>query len=312
MTLDPEVAAALAVAADSGLVPMCRLGAVEARSRMQVLAASRSAAALVQAGHIRASVDGTIDGVPVRTYFPDCDPVAVLVYLHGGGWVVGDLDTIHPVATYLCNALSAVIVSVDYRLAPEAPYPAALDDTYAVLVATADAHPALPLLVGGDSAGGNLAAAAALRARDERGPQVAGQLLFYPFTDPTLCHPSLQENATGYFLHTEDVTWFRDCYWPHPADWKQPYAGPLHADDLRGLPPALVVTAEFDPIRDDGDRYAERLMAAGVPVAHECLPGYAHGFLSWFAAPGIKLVCDELLSRFTHLIHLTSDVELSA
>ena len=301
--MHPDIAAAVEAISASGLIPFSRLGADGARAKMQALTAeSTPSLAFEQAGPIDSCHDSFVAGVPVRTYLPQSDPQLVLVYLHGGGWVLGDLDTIHPVATYLCNALNAVVVSVGYRLAPENPFPAALDDSYAVLVQTAAAYPHLPLVVGGDSAGGNLAAAAALKARDQAGPVLSGQLLVYPFTDPTLTHPSLQENGTGYFLLTEDVTWFRDCYWPNHEDWTHPYAGPLHAPDLSGLPPALVLTAEFDPIRDDGDRYAARLQEAGVPVAHACIPGYAHGFLGWFAVPSIKRICDEQLKRLPVLL----------
>ena len=304
MTMHPDIAEAVQAIEASGLIPMSHLGADGARAEMQALVADRAAATLEQAGSIRSFHDSVVAGVPVRTYLPKDDPDFVLVYMHGGGWVVGDLETIHPVATYLCNALNAVVVSVDYRLAPEHAFPAALDDSYVVLAQTASTYPHLPLVVGGDSAGGNLAAAAALKARDHDGPTLAAQLLVYPFTDPTLSLPSLQENATGHFLLAEDVLWFRDCYWPSPSQWTDPYAGPLHAADLSGLPPALIVTAEYDPIRDDGDRYAERLREAGVPVVHECIPGYAHGFLSWFAVPSIKRVCDELLSRLPLLMDL--------
>jgi acetyl esterase len=302
MTLHPDIAAAVHTIEASGLLPMSHLGADRARAQMRALTADRREASLAQAGPIRAVRDSIVDRVPVRTYLPEANPEFVLVYMHGGGWVVGDLETIHPVAAYLCNVLKAVVVSVGYRLAPEHVFPAALDDSYAVLVHTAAAYPRLPLVVGGDSAGGNLAAGAALKARDENGPPLSGQLLVYPFTDPTLSLPSLRENGTGYFLLAEDITWFRDCYLPNSEQWTHQYAGPLHAADLSGLPPAVIMTAEFDPIRDDGDHYATRLREAGVPVAHTCITGYAHGFLSWFAVPSIKQVCDELLRRLPLLM----------
>jgi acetyl esterase len=196
--------------------------------------------------------------------------------------VIGDLDTGDSSMRALCNQAGAVIVSVDYRLAPEHPFPAPADDCFAATRWVADhagdlSIDPLRVAVGGDSAGGNLAAATTLRCRDEGGPALAFQLLVYPVTDCTLTQPSHVENGEGYLLTHASMVWFVDHYLGD-ADAKEPIASPLHADDLGGLPPALVFTAEFDPLRDEGEAYAARLREAGVRVDHVRVDGQIHGF----------------------------------
>lgn len=233
-------------------------------------------------------VPGPAGDVTVRVYRPDVDgPAPVLVFLHGGGWVIGNLESHDVPCRALCRNAEVVVVSVDYRLAPEHPSPAALDDAWAALTWVASHASEVGgdpsrIAVGGDSAGGNLAALLALRARDEGGPDLAHQMLIYPVTDLASEHPSYVENGDGYFLTADTMRWFIGHYLGterehgDPAD---PGISPLRADDLSGLPPAQVLTAEFDPLRDEGDAYAARLAEAGVAVDHVPHPGLVHGFI---------------------------------
>ncbi|MFB9186661.1 alpha/beta hydrolase [Dactylosporangium sucinum] len=205
----------------------------------------------------------------------------MLCYFHGGGFVFEDLDSYDPFCRVLANASGCLVASVGYRLAPEHPYPAGLIDCYTATAWLAanpggvGARPG-PVAIGGDSAGGNLAAAVALMARDRRGPDIAHQVLIYPFLDPACAEPS---HARLPWPATEDMLWCWDQYLPAAAARDDPYAAPLSAGDHRGLPPAFVLTAEFDPLRDEGAAYAERLRVAGVPTRYECWPGQLHGFL---------------------------------
>jgi len=243
--------------------------------------------------------------IPIRVYRhadPDDDP-PVLVYYHGGGWVVGTLDSIDGVCRRLARRGECVVVSVGYRLAPEHPFPAAVEDAYAALrwtAANAAAFGGDPdrLAVGGTSAGGNLAAVAALRARrnaprngergattherarDGDGPALARQFLLYPITDYAFETDSYAENGDGPLLTERDMRWFWDTYLRSDVDGANPYASPLRAPDLSDLPPATVLTAGFDPLRDEGIAYAERLADAGVAVRHDHHPDQPHGFLS--------------------------------
>jgi acetyl esterase len=225
--------------------------------------------------------------IAVRVYTPEAAVGAnrgVLLWLHGGGWVIGDLDTADATCRALANRAGAVVVSVDYRLAPEHPAPAALEDCLSALMWTVEnaellGVDATKVAVGGDSAGGNLAAMLCQRVRDDFGPEVDFQLLVYPVTDLTLGHPSMEENAEGYFLTKASMEWFVDCYLGD-RERKDPAVSPLFADDLSGLPPALVITAEYDPLRDEGEAYATRLQEAGVPTQHLRYDGQIHGFFA--------------------------------
>ncbi|MQA14499.1 MAG: alpha/beta hydrolase fold domain-containing protein [Pseudonocardiaceae bacterium] len=282
MGLDPQLRAVFDRLDELGALPLTRGSATENRQRYRDLALARRGPDYVpepvsEVGE--ATVDGPGGPIPVRIYRP-ADPTAAVTYLHGGGWVVGDLDTHDPVCRRVANALDAVVVSVGYRLAPEHPFPAALDDTVAALRWTAQQHPELPLGVAGDSAGGSLAAGAALRARDEGGPALAGQLLIYPGTDTSLSQQSVTTNGEGYFLTASDMRWFVDQYLPTPELRADPLADLLRAPDLSGLAPAVVATAEFDPLRDEGNAYADRLREADVTVC--TLPGatLAHGYFN--------------------------------
>ena len=223
--------------------------------------------------------------IPVRIYTPALSgPLPALVYFHGGGWVIGDLDTHDAICRTLANSARCVVVSVDYRLAPEHKFPAAVDDAYAATVWVADHAEEIGVdkrrvAVGGDSAGGNLAAVVALIARGKSTPRLAYQLLVYPSTDSGAFEtPSHVENAEGYFLTKDLVKWFLAHYTRSEADALDPRLSPLRADDLVGLPPALVITAEFDPLRDEGEAYAARLRDDGVPVTVTRYDGMIHGF----------------------------------
>jgi len=233
--------------------------------------------------------DRTVPGpagneIPVRIYRPQSDtPLPVVVYFHGGGFVIGDITTHDATCQRLAAGVPAVVVSVDYRLAPEHPFPAAVDDCEAATQwvsahATELGGDPGRLAVAGDSAGGNLSAVVARRARDAGGPPIAFQLLVYPGVDMTRSMPSHVENGTGYLLDADAMDFFLGNYMGNEPDLKHPDASPLFVEDLSGLPPALVVTAEFDPLRDEGEAYADRLRAAGVKVTTSRYDGMIHGF----------------------------------
>jgi acetyl esterase len=231
-------------------------------------------------------IPGPAGEIPVRIYRPDGKaPLPALVYFHGGGWVIGSLETHDGSCRDLANRVGCVVVSVDYRLAPEHRYPAAAEDCFAAtkwVAANAAALGVDPkrIAIGGDSAGGNLAAAVALMARDRRGPALRHQLLIYPVTDADFTRASYRENAEGYLLTTQAMEWFWGHYVPEAAQRKEPYAAPLQAKDLAGLPPAFVITAEYDPLRDEGEAYAKRLQEAGVRTTLKRYDGAIHGFFA--------------------------------
>lgn len=230
------------------------------------------------------SIPGPGGSIPVRIYTPALPgPLPALMFFHGGGFVVGDLDTVDFRCRMLNEWVGCVVVSVDYRLAPEHLFPAAVEDCYAATAWVAQHSAGLSvdpgrIAVGGDSAGGNLAAVVALMARDEGGPALVFQYLAYPVTDTNFETPSYHENAEGYGLSLAQMRWYWDRYVPDAEDRNNPLAAPLRAESLRGLPPALVVTAEYDPLRDEGKAYAKRLAAAGVKVELRCYDGLIHGF----------------------------------
>jgi acetyl esterase len=213
-------------------------------------------------------------------------PLPVVVYFHGGGWVIGSIETHDAPCRELANRSGAIVVSVEYRMAPEHPFPAAPEDCYAATAWVAD-HAAefggdpARLAVAGDSAGGNLAAVVALMTRERNGPPLRFQLLIYPAVDARMGYASIDENSTGYFLTKADMHWFYGHYGADPSDWR---ASPLLAPDHSGLPPALVLTAEYDPLRDEGEAYARKLQEAGVPVTLRRYDGQIHGFTIMTAA----------------------------
>lgn len=225
--------------------------------------------------------------IPIRIFTPTGDgPFPSLVYFHGGGWVVCDLDTHDAVCRAIARRAGAVVVAVDYRLSPEYKFPAAVEDCYTAtewVAANAASLAVDPrrIAVGGDSAGGNLSAVMCLKSRDEGGPALALQVLVYPVTNlASFDTPSYREFAEGYYLTRAEMEWFRGHYLARTEDAQSPYASPLLAPDLRGLPPALVITAECDTLRDEGEAYAKRLAEAGVEVACTRYGGMIHPFFS--------------------------------
>ncbi|MBI5289380.1 MAG: alpha/beta hydrolase [Chloroflexi bacterium] len=284
MPLDPIVKALLDQAAALNMPPFSELTPDQARAMFKETRTPVQALEPVDRIEDRA-IPGPAGEIPVRVYAPKSSaPLPALVYYHGGGWVIGDLDTHDGLCRKLSNRARCVVVSVDYRLAPEHKFPAAAEDGYAAAAYVHD-HAAefaidpARIAVGGDSAGGNIAAVTALMARDRGGPRIAYQLLIYPVTDYSFETASYRDNAEGYFLTTDSMRWFWAHYLPGQAEGANPYASPLRAPSLKGLPPALVITAEFDPLRDEGDAYAARLREAGVVLKHSQYPGMVHGFV---------------------------------
>jgi len=208
----------------------------------------------------------------------------VLVYFHGGGWVVGSIETVDASCRSLANLAGCIVVSADYRLAPEHKFPAAADDCYAAIrwaaLHTASFHgdPGR-MAVGGESAGANLAAVAALMAQERGSTPLVLQLLMYPVLDYSFDRPSHKENGEGYFLTTDMMLWFWRQYLNSDADGESHLASPLRARFLSGVAPAAIFTAEFDPLRDEGAAYAAKLREAGVPVTYKCCEGLIHGFM---------------------------------
>ncbi|WP_433654893.1 alpha/beta hydrolase [Nocardia sp. CA-128927] len=226
-------------------------------------------------------------GIPVRIYWPASGsaPHPVIVYFHGGGFVLCGLDSHDAICRMLAAGVSAIVIAVDYRLAPEHKYPAAVEDAYRA-VAWAHANAAElggdpeRLVVAGDSAGGNLATVTCLRARDNDGPPIAFQLLLYPWLDFLSELPSRRDNAEGYYLTANHLRWFEQQYLNEPSEAALPHVSPLRAPDLAKLPPALVITAEYDPLRDEGEAYGLRLSEAGVPTRTYRADGLFHSFLA--------------------------------
>jgi acetyl esterase len=231
-------------------------------------------------------IPGPDGEIPVRIYRPEGKaPLPALVYFHGGGWVIGSIETHDGSCRDLANRVGCVVISVDYRLAPEHRYPAAAEDCFAATKWVAENASALGvdaarIAVGGDCAGGNLAAAVALMARERRGPALRHQLLIYPVTDADFTRGSYRENAEGYLLTTKAMEWFWGHYVPDRSQRSEPFAAPLRAKELAGLPPAFVITAEYDPLRDEGEAYAKRLQDAGVPTTARRYDGAIHGFFA--------------------------------
>jgi acetyl esterase len=280
VTLDPQVAAFLAQLAEIG-APLYG----EEPTDVSRKAMDDGAAGLFGPYEAVPCEDRSVDGpggpIPIRIYRPAGASGGRLVWFHGGGWVLGSITSSHPTCSTLARTSGCTIVSVDYRLAPEHRFPAAVDDAWAALTWVVEHGDELgahgPVAVAGDSAGGNLAAVLARRARDA-GIPIAFQLLVYPVTDAGMDSPSYTENATGYWLTRGGMEWFWDQYTPDGDDRFHPDASPLRADDVQGVAPALVITAEYDPLRDEGEAYAARLSEAGVPVTVRRFDGMVHGF----------------------------------
>jgi acetyl esterase len=288
MPVDPQIQALLDLRAK--LPPLHTLSVADARVQM----GAREIPGLRKpdiASVVNRDMQGPGGSLALRIYTPiGQGPFPVMVFFHGSGFVVCSLDTHDVMCRNLCAGAGCVVVSVDYRLAPEHKFPAAPDDCLAATRWVGDNASALNgdpgrIMVAGDSAGGNLAAVTALRIRDEGGPNLCGQMLIYPVTDYYQPHrPSMIENAEGYGLTQAGMIWFWNHYVRSPGDGVHPHAAPIRSTTLAGLPPALVATAEYDPLRDEGEAYAEALSAVGVRVEMKRWPGVNHGF---FFFPGL-------------------------
>jgi len=249
--------------------------------------------------HTVANADGsTFD---LRVLVPNGTPAGVIIYYHGGGWVIGALPEFDTLGRKLADRTNCTVVLPDYRLAPEHRYPAAVDDAYAALQWVSDnleslAGAAAPIVVAGDSAGGNLAAVVALRSRERGGPQIALQVLVYPVTDANFDNDSYVDPENQLMLNRQSMIWFWDHYAPDAAHRSEPDASPLKATDLSGLPPALVFTAEYDVLRDEGEAYAARLEQAGVHVDHTRVEGQMHGFFTLLMVPGHDEAIDRIVT----------------
>lgn len=289
-SLDPQAQFVLDQLKTLGVPPLETLSPEEARNwtkNLKLLAGTPEKVSEV----LNQTIEGPRGDIPIRIYIPEGDgPFPALVFYHGGGWVIGDLDIVDVPCRRIANQANCIVISVDYRLAPEHKFPAAVDDAYAAVKwAATEAKKTLPIdpnkiAVGGDSAGGNLATVVSLIARDEGSPSIVQQILLYPVTHYSFDTQSYQENADGYFLTKAMMKWFWNHYLEKEEDGKHPYASPLLAENLEGLPPALVITAGFDPLRDEGEAYAKRLQEAGVPVELTRYESMIHGFC-WM--PGI-------------------------
>lgn len=286
--LDPQMKAVLDQAAAAGGKPFHQMTPVEARQAIDAMFAAFRGTA-VEVGRVEdRRIRGAAGEIPVRIYSPaGAGPFGALIYFHGGGWVIGNIETHDATCRQLTAGAGCITISVDYRLAPEHKFPAGPEDCYAATKWAADSARSLNvdpnrLAVGGDSAGGNLAAAVALMARDRGGPRLAFQLLIYPATDCADDTPSQHEFAqvsADYLLSRADMEWF----WGHylgPNDKTNPIACPALAKNLSNLPRAFVITAEIDPLRDEGEAYAEALRKAGVNVKLKRYNGVCHGFFS--------------------------------
>jgi len=283
VSLDPQIAAIIEQL-DGGFPPVHEMSGGEARalirSRLVPPAQPESIGEVADR-----SVEGQGGPIPVRVYRPEAvGPLPIVVYAHGGGFVFCDLDSHDGLCRNIANLVPAVVVSVGYRLAPEHSWPAAAEDVYAVTCWASDNAAALGadpgrLVVGGDSAGGNLAAVTAVLARDRGGPMPAAQLLLYPVIAADFDTESYRLFGQGYYNPKPALQWYWDCYVPSFEDRAHPYATPLNAD-LRGLPPAVVVVAGHDPLRDEGLAFGAALEAAGVPTVQLRYEGGIHGFMT--------------------------------
>lgn len=274
-----------AEAAVPGAAPMWEMSPQDARAAAGALNALSG-----RGPEMHATADHTLDAwdggeFQLRVHKPSAAPHAVFVYLHGGGWVVGDVDSYDTLGRQLAEKSGAAVVLVNYRKAPEHPFPTAVEDSWAGLLWAAEhaadiAGEGAPLYVGGDSAGGNLSAVLALRAKERGGPELARQFLIYPVTDADFTRPSYGEPENQTLLTKEFMAWFWDHYAPAEEQRNHPEASPLRAPDLSGVAPAFLVTAAHDVLRDEGEAYAERLQEAGVDVEFRRWPGQMHGFFS--------------------------------
>jgi acetyl esterase len=281
--LDPRLKAALD--AEPSVSLLCQLPVAEFRAAREKMMLARPRLNEPVAKVEDRSIPGPVGEIPLRIYTPQGQgPFPVVIFAHGGGWVVGNLETHDDVCRSLSYRSGSMVLAVDYRRAPEARFPIALEETYAALRWAAQhaeeiGGDATRLAVAGDSAGGNLAAAVALYSRDQGGPRISFQVLIYPVINYGFDTASYYQNAEGYGLTRDVMIYFWNSYLSSPADADNPYASPLRAKDLSGLPPALILTAQYDVLRDEGEAYAARLRQAGVPVRLTRYLEMNHGFI---------------------------------
>jgi acetyl esterase len=307
--VDPHIAALLTMMDQAGMPPMYE-GSPEAGRALylQLTHGARTPEQLVPvAGTEGRTVPGAQGDLAARVYRPEGEgPFPTVAFLHGGGWVIGDLDTHDNMARNVCRGARAVVIAVDYRLAPEHPFPAAAEDAVAAARWVAQHLDELGgddrLAVAGDSAGGNLAAVVAQQLTADGTPLV-GQFLIYPAVDAEGEYPSRVENAKGYFLEKDTMDWFYGHYAGAWEDAKDARLSPLRGADLTALPPAVIVTAEYDPLRDEGEAYGAALQAAGVRADVQRYDGMIHGFFDMgTVSPAAQAAIDESCARFGELI----------
>ncbi|RIL06891.1 MAG: lipase [Proteobacteria bacterium] len=287
MPLDPQARFVLDQIAAQGELDLTNLSPAEARQQFEKMRVPFPGEPVASCED--RVLPGPAGEIPVRVYVPEgaAKPAPAIAYFHGGGWVIGGVDTHDNFCRALANRTRAIVVSVDYRLAPEHRHPAAAEDCYAATRWIAE-HGAeigadgARIAVAGDSAGGNLAAVVSLMARDRGGPALRHQVLTYPVTDADFERASYRDNAEGYLLTRKGMQWFWDHYVPDAARRSDAYAAPQRAATLAGLPPATVITAEYDPLRDEGEAYAARLREAGVATTLTRYDGQIHGFVGLF------------------------------
>jgi len=303
MPLNAASAELMTTMAAMGVPPIAESTPDDVRAVLEVLRA------LSPPGPDMARVSDVVVDTPdggtftVRVLVPHGDVRGVMVYYHGGGWVIGSIEGHDAIARKLADVTGYAIVNVDYRLAPEHPYPTSVEDATTAfewaaanldVILGGDASTDVPLVVAGDSAGGNLATVVARRMRDRGGPSIAMQVLIYPITDSDTETASYLDPENQLFIARDTMLWFFGYYIPDAAQRDEPDVSPLQIDDLSGLPPAFVLTAEYDPLRDEGEAYAERLRDSGVPTTLVRLDGEMHGFFSMVTMPGHEVAVDEI------------------
>jgi acetyl esterase len=302
VSLHPQVVQLLERAAKS---PLPQLYEVPAHVARRIYRDTRAALAPKPPEVAEARLMLAPGPVALRAYRPlgakPDETLPALVYFHGGGWVIGDLDTHDVLCRQLANGARCAVYSVDYRMGPEHPFPAAVEDCVAATRFVASRH--AQLAVGGDSAGGNLATVVALHARDAGGPAIAHQLLIYPATDQRLAHPSIRRNGEGYLLTKKSMDYFQAQYLPEKRDLTDWRASPLLARSLANLPPAHVITAGYDPLVDEGREYAERMAKEGVEVSYREYADMIHGFILFggvldTANAAVQECCEKLRNAF--------------
>jgi acetyl esterase len=303
MALDEATAAFMNQLAASGAKPLHEMSPEEARGLGAMLKEMYGPGPKVAQVHEERIPVGGGATIPARVLIPMGAPRGVIVYLHGGGWVIGAMDEFDALGRRMAQRTGAVVVLIDYRLAPEHRFPTAVEDSCSA-VRWVDEHMEqiagrrVPLVVAGDSAGGNLSAVVSLRARAAGGPRIAAQVLVYPVTDADFENETYVDPANQLMLSREGMIWFWNHYVPDLAGRAHPDASPLRAEDLTGLPPAIVVLAEHDVLRTEGEAYADRLRAAGVPVSQRCFAGQMHAFFTVLNLPAsgdaLEYVAQEL------------------